>query len=106
MQSRFFVATRFSTYGARRPRNTESRQSSRTSRYGNLYYPRTKNQPDDPQNGHVSPPKSGASIDRYELLARSPSERRKVRNGPRPAKRAAAESTLRALDSLPSTTVP
>jgi len=36
----------------------------------------------------------------YRKLQSSPSRRRKVSNGPRPAKRAAAEATLRALDSL------
>ena len=35
---------------------------------------------------------------------RSPTQRRKARNGPRPAKRAAAEATLRALNSSHSAT--
>ena len=41
---------------------------------------------------------------RLSQAAQSPSQRRKARNGPRPAKRAAAEATLRALDFSHSTT--
>ena len=42
-------------------------------------------------------------VTRSSQASRSASQRRKVRNGPRPAKRAAAEATLRALDSSHST---
>src|ERR1043166_8998327 len=50
--------------------------------------------------------KQALEIDRFRLLARSPTQRRKARNGPRPANRAAAEATLRALGSWRSTTSP
>ena len=50
--------------------------------------------PDDTHDGHVSPPKSAASVDRYKWLARPPAQHRRVRNGPRPANRAAAEVSL------------
>jgi hypothetical protein len=52
----------------------------------------------DTHDGQISLPKSAAPIDRYQLLAHPPSQRRKVRNGPRPANRAAAEATVRALE--------
>jgi hypothetical protein len=44
-------------------------------------------------------PSVTSAIISLSRASRSPTQRRKVRNGPRPAKRATAEATLRALDS-------